>query len=142
MYNINDLYFGTIETLRMLFPYNYRVLFADDFETGIFVINKKETKAVNLLDDKKYLIFQLVNSLKHPILSRKITKSKGKKLVHEIYPLTDILKKYNIDLKKEDLSLEELTELNNKLYGKVVDDYNSIKREKDKKTNNDSELTM
>ena len=142
MYNINDLYFGTIETLRMLFPYNYRVLFADDFETGIFVINKKETKAVNLLDDKKYLIFQLVNSLKHPILSRKITKLKGKKLVHEIYPLTDILKKYNIDLKKEDLSLEELTELNNKLYGKVVDDYNSIKREKDKKTNNDSELTM
>lgn len=141
MYNINDLHFGTIETLRMLFPYNYRVLFADDFETGIFVINKKETKAINILDDKKYLIFQLVNSLKHPILSMKMSKSKGKKVVHEIYPLTDILKEYNIDLKKEDLSVEELTELNKKLYKEVFKNLDS-QREKDRKINDDSELTM
>ena len=51
------------------------------------------------------------------------------------------MKEYNINLKKEDLSVEELIELNKKLYKEVFKDLDS-QREKDKKTNNDSELTM
>ena len=42
MYNINDLYFGTIETLEHLDAKYDVASFGKGFETGIFILNNKK----------------------------------------------------------------------------------------------------
>mgnify|MGYP004580614121 CR=1 FL=1 len=127
MYNINDLYFGTIETLEHLDAKYDVASFGKGFETGIFILNNKKTRAINVLDGKDYYIFNFYNAKLHPILNRKMYQQQGSKVVKQISPLSDSLEYYKVENNNVIFEKNDLIKINKQLNEEVLKDLNNNK---------------
>lgn len=127
LYFLKELYFGTIQTLEHL-DIKYDVAsFKEGFKTGIFVVNSKKTRAINVLDDKVYSIFNFYSKVLHPVSRLKLFQQQGSEVVSQVFPLKAFLTNYNIQVNNDIFNKEELLKLNDKLYKEVLKDLDSDK---------------
>lgn len=136
----SKLYYGV---LQVMCTYHERSARLEGHRIGIFLIDTKKKVGYNLCEQgKKYEIFRLENSLSG---MNKMLKNVGNEVINEIVPLENVLKQFNIEYSEEDLYVENLSELKDKLeirYNEIVEEKKKLEKEARKEEIQDQMLKL
>ena len=127
-----QLFYGVLQVMHTYHEYTSSL---EGHRIGIFLIDKRKKVGFNLCEDgKKYEIFRFSNSI---FEFYKMRKNEGNEVINEIVPLENVLKQFKIEYKDEDINIENLSELKEKLETR----YKELSAEKAKVKNEYEELS-